>query len=253
MKYVFRNDTLFNRIKLLVLFFNVSDTRMCLGRGEGEEEIANHGRSRVVKSFSQETGAIGQQAPRIGEHEPKLHSKSQVQEAHDSPTQLPFFSLLLFVIGGQRKESGGGVPLGVFASDSPRACFFSAGFVETFSFFSDCYRRFFLALRNLRRPQGEPHHHFPCAASLLLAEEKKRGIRGVGFGLWPSAFWVCFWLEVFSKAAVRFFGFLFFDDVQFLNSNFYVFNSRLKFLFFEFLFSFFNQRRLNFTLRGFCG
>lgn len=90
MKYVFRNDTVFNRIKHIVLVFEVSDTRMCLGRGEGEEEIANHGRSRV-KSFSQETGAIGQQAPRIGEHEPKLHSKSQVQDAHDSPTQLPFF------------------------------------------------------------------------------------------------------------------------------------------------------------------
>jgi hypothetical protein len=87
MKFVFRNDTGCNIISNIV-----SDTWMCLGCGEGEEEIANHGRSRV-KSFSQETGAIGQQTPMIGEHEPKLHSKSQVQDAHDSPTQLPFFSL----------------------------------------------------------------------------------------------------------------------------------------------------------------
>lgn len=87
MRFVFRNDTVFNRID-----FVASDTWMCLGLGEGEEEIENHGRSRV-KSFSQETGAIGQQAPRNGEYEPKLHSKSQVQDAHDSPTQLPFFFL----------------------------------------------------------------------------------------------------------------------------------------------------------------
>ncbi len=87
MKFVFRNDTVCNTIR-----FIVSDTWMCLERGEGEEEIANHGRSRVT-SFSQETGATGQQTPMNGEHEPKLHSKSQVQDAHDSPTQLPFFSL----------------------------------------------------------------------------------------------------------------------------------------------------------------
>ena len=86
MKFLFHNDTTFNNIDLYV-----SDTWMCLGRGEGDHHIANHGWSRV-KSFSQETGAIGQQAPRIGEDEPKLHSQSQVQDAHDSPTQLPFFS-----------------------------------------------------------------------------------------------------------------------------------------------------------------
>lgn len=86
MKFLFRNDTVFTRIE-----FIVSDTWMCLERGEGEKEIANHGWSRV-KSFSQETGATGQQTPMIGEYEPKLHSQSQVQDAHDSPTQLPFFS-----------------------------------------------------------------------------------------------------------------------------------------------------------------
>jgi len=84
MKFVFRNDTECNSIKDIV-----SDIWMCLERGEGEEEIANHGRSRV-KSFSQGTEATGQQTPMNGEHEPKLHSKFQVQDAHDSPTQLPF-------------------------------------------------------------------------------------------------------------------------------------------------------------------
>lgn len=84
MKIVFQNDTMFTRISL------VSNTWMCWVRGEGEEEIANHGWSRV-KSFSQETGAKGQRTPRIGGQKPKLHSKNQVQDAHDSPTQLPFF------------------------------------------------------------------------------------------------------------------------------------------------------------------
>jgi hypothetical protein len=75
----------------------VSDTWMCLRPGEGEKEIANHGRSRVRKSFSQETKAIGQRTSRNGEHEPKLivHRKMNaqrcVQDAQDSRTQLPFF------------------------------------------------------------------------------------------------------------------------------------------------------------------
>ena len=70
MRNMFRNETSFNKIKVL-RYFLVSDTWMCLRRGEGEKEIANHGRSRV-ESFSQETVAIGQQTPMIGEHEPKL-------------------------------------------------------------------------------------------------------------------------------------------------------------------------------------
>jgi hypothetical protein len=75
----------------------VSDTWMCLKRGEGEKEIANHGRSRVKKSFSQETIAVGQRTSRNGEHEPKakVHRKMNtqriVQDALDSRTQLPFF------------------------------------------------------------------------------------------------------------------------------------------------------------------
>lgn len=77
----------------------VSDTRMCLRHGEGEKEIANHGWSRVKKSFSQETIAVGQRTSRNGEHEPKAraHCKMStqriVQDALDSRTQLPFFFL----------------------------------------------------------------------------------------------------------------------------------------------------------------
>ena len=70
MRNMFRNETGFTKMKALG-YFLVSDTWMCLERGEGEKEIANHGRSRV-ESFSQETVAIGQLTPMIGEHEPKL-------------------------------------------------------------------------------------------------------------------------------------------------------------------------------------
>ncbi len=147
MKFVFQNDTAFNRIVNIV-----SDTWMCLERGEGEEEIANHGRSRV-KSFSQETGAIGQQAPRIGEHEPKLHSKSQVQDAHDSPTQLPFFSLPLKFAACEE----GGTLQRVAASDSPRAAKFFLASVGASLFSSEFYCRSFLVLWNLRQLFAESH------------------------------------------------------------------------------------------------
>ncbi len=89
MKNMFRNDARLNKIKVYV-----SNIWMCLKRGEGEKEIANQGWSRVVKSFSQETEAISQQSSWNDEIEPKLHSKSQVQDAHDSLTQLPFFLFL---------------------------------------------------------------------------------------------------------------------------------------------------------------
>lgn len=54
MRFLFHYDTAFNKLSEYV-----SNTWMCLEPGEGEEEIANHGRSRV-KVFSQETGAIVQ-------------------------------------------------------------------------------------------------------------------------------------------------------------------------------------------------
>ena len=87
MKFQFRNDVSFISIE-----FIVSNTWTCLKRGEGEKEIANHGWSRV-QSFSQETEAQGQLGSRSDQIEPKLHSKNQLQDAYDSPTQLPIFFL----------------------------------------------------------------------------------------------------------------------------------------------------------------
>ncbi len=157
MKFVFRNDTVCNRIELLV-----SDTWMCWRRGEGEEEIANHGRSRV-KSFSQETEAIGQQTPMIGEHEPKLHSKSQVQDAHDSPTLTPLFSLSSKYIVAL--ELGWALQR-VLLSDSPRACRFLLASTDVGFFSSDYYGRIFLALRNSLGLSAEP---IPVPATKFLA------------------------------------------------------------------------------------
>lgn len=161
MKFVFRNDTVFIRIEELV-----SDTWMCQVRGEGEEEIANHGRSRV-KSFSQETGAIGQHAPRIGEHEPKLHSKSHAQDVHDSPTQLPFFSLLSTDIVTCEVSEG---LQQSFTSDSPRASLFFLASVGARIFSSDYCCRSFLALRNLRRAAAT--HHLPLTTKFVARTQK---------------------------------------------------------------------------------
>ncbi len=86
MRFLFQNDTVYNKLNLYV-----SDTWMCLERGEGEKEIANHGRSRV-QVFSQETEAKSQQVSRIDMNEPKLHSKNRVQDAQEFLTQLPIFS-----------------------------------------------------------------------------------------------------------------------------------------------------------------
>lgn len=87
MKFQFRNDVSFTSIE-----FIVSNTWKCLERGEGEKEIENQGWSRV-QSFSQETEAKGQLGSRSDQIEPKLHSKNQLQDAYDSPTQLPIFFL----------------------------------------------------------------------------------------------------------------------------------------------------------------
>lgn len=84
MKKVCQNNTV--RYKILL---NTQSTWMCFVYGEGEKEIANQGWS-VVKSFSQETEAKDQTIPRIGSNEPMLKTKSQVQDAHDTLTQLPF-------------------------------------------------------------------------------------------------------------------------------------------------------------------
>ena len=51
MTILFRNETVF--IKMNITEHDlVSDTRMCLGRGEGEEEIANQGWVKSQSSFA---------------------------------------------------------------------------------------------------------------------------------------------------------------------------------------------------------
>jgi hypothetical protein len=89
MKIRFGFDTEFNKIK--VIAWNLW---MGFRRGEGELEIEDQGRLQESR-FSQETVAIGQQAPRIGEDRPKLRLNQRVPSAgrtlsSDSTSQ--FFS-----------------------------------------------------------------------------------------------------------------------------------------------------------------
>lgn len=108
MRNMFRNETGFYKMKLLV-----SDTWMCLERGEGEEEIANHGRSRV-KCFSQETEAIGQRTPMIGEHEPKLNVHFRMNNSESSAGCTRFSDSTPHFFSSIRRhrkmKSGQGVP-----------------------------------------------------------------------------------------------------------------------------------------------
>lgn len=75
MKKNFGFDTKFNKIK-------VSARSLWMGfeRGEGELEIENQGRFDQSR-FSQETEAIGQQTPRIGESRSKLRFTQRVSSA----------------------------------------------------------------------------------------------------------------------------------------------------------------------------
>lgn len=84
MIFLYQNET--SLVKIILS----TNSWMSLLAGEGEEEIENHGWSRV-KSFSQETEARGQQTPRIGAHRPKLKSLKRRMRI-DSQTQLPNFS-----------------------------------------------------------------------------------------------------------------------------------------------------------------
>lgn len=91
MKFLFRNETSLNKIILCskVMSFSSLDSWMSLETGEGGKEIENHGRLRV-KSFSQETVAKVQRAPRNGSYGQMLKSlKCRMHERFR--TQLPFF------------------------------------------------------------------------------------------------------------------------------------------------------------------
>lgn len=87
MRFLFRKCEIVDRIVDETSFYFVLNTWMCLERGEGELGVENQGRSKAI-CLKQETEAIGQHAPMIGDG-PK--AKSQVQDARRTPTQLPIF------------------------------------------------------------------------------------------------------------------------------------------------------------------
>jgi hypothetical protein len=89
MKKNFGFDTKFNKIKL-----SARNLWMGFERGEGELEIENQGRFDQSR-FSQETEAIGQQTPRIGEDRPKLRFTQRVSSAGCTlnSDSTPHFSL----------------------------------------------------------------------------------------------------------------------------------------------------------------
>jgi hypothetical protein len=65
---------------------------MLLVLGEGELEIKSQGRFDSSQSFSQETGAIGQQTPRNGEQRPKLTRELSARMRMNSDSTPHFFS-----------------------------------------------------------------------------------------------------------------------------------------------------------------
>ena len=78
---MYRSET--NLLKIKVHRHFALDSRMNFERGEGGKEIENHGWSRV-KSFSQETVAIGQRTSRNDEHEPKLYIHRKMNNSESS-------------------------------------------------------------------------------------------------------------------------------------------------------------------------
>lgn len=95
MKFLFRNDAYLFKMEVSNCIF-VLDPWMGLRLGEGEKEIANHGRSRV-KSFSQETVDKAQQRPRNGAHG-QIRVKCRMHEILG--LNSPFFSFSMENLNG---------------------------------------------------------------------------------------------------------------------------------------------------------
>jgi len=96
---VFRNETQRCKLKGVEQDFNACVTWMWCKRGEGEEEIDNHGRSRVKVVSSQGTNLYfgqlkGLQVLRMRAKKPTQETVKNVQDARRTLTQLPFFSSL---------------------------------------------------------------------------------------------------------------------------------------------------------------
>ncbi len=87
MRNAFHFDTFFNKMNL------PPATRMLWVFGEGELEIKSQGRFLYSIGFSQETEAIGQHSPRIGEQGPKLERELSAWMRVDSDSTPQFFFL----------------------------------------------------------------------------------------------------------------------------------------------------------------
>ena len=95
------NYEIFGKLRKIELIAEIP--RMEFQFGEGELEVGNQGRSWTSNlnfSFSQETGAIGQQTPRIGDKGPKLLREFSAGCARHSGSTPRFFFL-----GPQFKKS----------------------------------------------------------------------------------------------------------------------------------------------------
>lgn len=92
MTFVFRNEThdvKLRDVSIGIGLVNACSTWMCCERGEGEEEIENHGRSRV-KVSSQGTDLNGQWSLRMRAH------KANLKKVQDVRTELLLNSPFLF-------------------------------------------------------------------------------------------------------------------------------------------------------------
>lgn len=96
MNFVFQNETHCGKLNYVEVSINACGTWMCCERGEGEEEVTYHGRSRVKVVSSQGTickGQLkGQEVLRM-RADRSTQKTREVQDARQTLTQLPFFLL----------------------------------------------------------------------------------------------------------------------------------------------------------------
>lgn len=97
MSFVFRNETQACKLKSVDQVFNTRGTWMFCECGEGEEEIDNHGRSRVTVVSSQGTicniGRLnGSKGPQDESHKANSRDSQKVQDVRKDSYSLPIFS-----------------------------------------------------------------------------------------------------------------------------------------------------------------
>ena len=94
---VFRNETQHCKLESIDSVFNTRDTWMCCECGEGEEEIDNHGRSRVTTVSSQGTicniGRLnGSKGTQDESRKANSRDSQKVQDVRKDSNSLPIFS-----------------------------------------------------------------------------------------------------------------------------------------------------------------